>query len=116
MIRRLFVEKKAEYAAQAKGLREELERYLGVEPEGVRVLVRYDVENLSDETYAKAIATVDSDAQTALFKQCETILTEQAANVYLQDLADFVALNPAFEGYEFYPLYAMDFSKIRPAK
>ena len=32
MIRRLFVEKKAEYAAQAKGLREELERYLGVEP------------------------------------------------------------------------------------
>ena len=61
MIRRLFVEKKAEYAAQAKGLREELERYLGVEPEGVRVLVRYDVENLSDETYAKASGTVFSE-------------------------------------------------------
>ena len=58
MIRRIFVEKREEYAAQAKGLREELERYLGVEPEGVRVLVRYDIENLSDETYGKARGTV----------------------------------------------------------
>ena len=55
MIRRLFVEKKAEYAAQAKGLREELERYLGVEPEGVRVLVRYDVENLSGGVPARPV-------------------------------------------------------------
>ena len=61
MIRRLFVEKRNNYAAQAKGLREELERYLGIEPEDVRVLVRYDVENLSDETYAKAKGTVFSE-------------------------------------------------------
>ena len=61
MIRRLFVEKKAEYAAQAKGLREELERYLGVEPEGVRVLVRYDVENVSDATFRTALTTVFSE-------------------------------------------------------
>ncbi len=58
MIRRIYVEKKEAYAAGAKGLREELERYLGVEPEGVRMMVRYDIENLSDETYDKARGTV----------------------------------------------------------
>ena len=65
-----------------------------------------------DETYAKAIGTVDSDAQTALFKQCETILTEQAANVYLQDVADFVVMQKDVTGWRFYPLYVMDLSTL----
>ena len=65
-----------------------------------------------DETYAKAIATVDGDAQTALFKQCETILTEQAANVYLQDVADFVVMQKDVTGWRFYPLYVMDLSTL----
>ena len=26
-----------------------------------------------------------------------------------------LALNPEFTGYEFYPIYAVDFSKIKPA-
>ncbi|MBR7094169.1 MAG: hypothetical protein IKI48_05180, partial [Prevotella sp.] len=58
MIRRIFVEKKGDFAAQAKSLREEMEKYLGVEPKGVRMLMRYDIENLSDETYKKACGTV----------------------------------------------------------
>ena len=58
MIRRIFVEKKEAFAAQAKGLREEMEKYLNIEPKSVRVLVRYDIENLSDETYSKACGTV----------------------------------------------------------
>ena len=58
MIRRIFVEKKDAFAAQAKGLREEMEKYLNIEPKSVRVLVRYDIENLSDETYSKACGTV----------------------------------------------------------
>ena len=65
-----------------------------------------------DETYAKAIATVDNDEQTALFKQCETILTEQAANVYLQDVADFVVMQKDVTGWRFYPLYVMDLSTL----
>ena len=65
-----------------------------------------------DETYAKAIATVDGEAQTALFKQCETILTEQAANVYLQDVADFVVMQKDVTGWRFYPLYVMDLSTL----
>ncbi len=65
-----------------------------------------------DQTYAQAVATVDDAEQTALFKRCLEILSESAANVYTQDLADFVAINPKLEGFEFYPLYVMDMSKL----
>lgn len=68
-----------------------------------------------DETYAKAQSTFDDAQQTALYKRCLEILSEHAANVYTQDLADFVALNPAFEGFTFYPLYVIDMSKIHLA-
>ena len=65
-----------------------------------------------DETYAKALETVDDAEQTKLFKRCLEILSERAANVYTQDLADFVAINPDLEGFEFYPLYVIDMSKL----
>lgn len=65
-----------------------------------------------DETYAQAVSTVDEAEQTALFKQCETILTEQAANVYIQDVASFVAMQPDVGGYQFYPLYVMDLASM----
>ena len=44
------------------------------------------------------------------------MLTEQAANVYLQDLADFVAVNKNLTGYEFYPLYVMDLANVAYSK
>ena len=70
-----------------------------------------------DETYAKALATVDEAEQTALFKQCQTILTEQAANVYIQDAASFVAMQKDVGGYQFYPaLYIMDLSTMYRVK
>ena len=65
-----------------------------------------------DAVYAQAMATVDEDAQTALFKQCETILTEQAASVYIQDVASFVAMQKDVTGFVYYPLYVMDLSTI----
>ena len=47
-VRRIFVEKKPEFAVKAGELKEELEKYLGISHvKGVRVLIRYDVENLS---------------------------------------------------------------------
>lgn len=58
MIRRIFVEKKPEFAIVAKELKNEMAEYLGIASEGVRALVRYDVENISDETYEKAKVTV----------------------------------------------------------
>jgi len=56
--------------------------------------------------------TVDDAVQTAYYKECLQILTDEAANVYIQDLAELVALNKKYAGYEFYPLYVQDFSKL----
>ena len=60
MIRRIFVEKKADFAIKAKELKEEMSAYLGIEVDNVRVLMRYDIENLSDETFEKAKRTAFS--------------------------------------------------------
>ena len=65
-----------------------------------------------DEVYAQALVTVNDAEQTALFKRCLEILSEKAANVYTQDLADFVAVHPDLKGFEFYPLYVIDMSKL----
>lgn len=65
-----------------------------------------------DAAYAAAIAAVDAETQTAKFKECEGILTENAANVYIQDLADFVVTQTDIEGYRFYPLYVLDMSTV----
>ena len=68
-----------------------------------------------DAAIKKAQSSADEEEQVQAYKEAQKILSDTAANVYLQDLADFVALNPEFTGYEFYPIYAVDFSKIRPA-
>ena len=65
-----------------------------------------------DEAFRKAKASVDDEEKTAYYKECETILAEEAANVYIQDLPQFVALNKKFGGYEFYPLYVQDIAKL----
>ena len=58
-VRRVYVEKKPAFAVQAKDLRHELRKYLGVSGlTGVRVLIRYDVENISDDVFKKACKTV----------------------------------------------------------
>ena len=39
-------------------------------------------------------------------------MAETAANVYIQDLADLVAVRKGISGYQFYPLYAIDLSTV----
>ena len=54
-VRRVYVEKKSDFAVQAKDLKHEIRSYLGIKDvEDVRVLIRYDVENISDEVFEKA--------------------------------------------------------------
>ncbi|MDD6000536.1 MAG: phosphoribosylformylglycinamidine synthase [Lachnospiraceae bacterium] len=60
-VKRVYVEKKPEYAVKAKELFDELTEYLDLKIEKVRVLIRYDVENVSDDTYKKALKTVFSE-------------------------------------------------------
>ena len=58
-VKRVYVEKKPDYAVAAKALRHEIRRYLGImDVTGIRVLIRYDVENISDETFEKACSGV----------------------------------------------------------
>ncbi|SEF48718.1 phosphoribosylformylglycinamidine synthase [Lachnospira multipara] len=61
-VKRVFVEKKKDFAMNAKSLENEIIGYLGIKTvSNVRVLIRYDVENLSEETYKKALTTVFSE-------------------------------------------------------
>ena len=61
-VRRVYVEKKPDFAVQAKDLKHEIHSYLGIsEVTGVRVLIRYDVEHISDEVFEKACRTVFSE-------------------------------------------------------
>ena len=61
-VRRVYVEKKPAFAVKAKELKEEVKNYLGIKTiTNVRVLIRYDIENLSEETYKKALMTVFSE-------------------------------------------------------
>lgn len=66
-----------------------------------------------DAAFAKAISSVEDDEKTQYYKECEKILSDTAANVYIQDLPEFVALNKKYTGYEFYPLYVQDVAKLR---
>ncbi len=61
-VKRVFVEKKKPYAVKAKELHDEITGYLGIKTiTDVRELIRYDIENLSDETYEKSLTTVFSE-------------------------------------------------------
>jgi len=69
-----------------------------------------------DEILAKAISSVDDGEQTEYYRQLERILTETAANVYIQDMADLVAVRSGLEGLTFYPLYVLDVSTLSWSK
>ena len=61
-VRRVYAEKKPQFAVSAKGLKSENSGYLGIKgATNVRVLIRYDVENISDEIFEQACKTVFSE-------------------------------------------------------
>ena len=67
-VRRIYVEKKKPFAVQAKELKEEISSYLGISTvKDVRVLIRYDIENLSEETYEKSRGTIFSEPPVDVF-------------------------------------------------
>ncbi|WP_300800128.1 phosphoribosylformylglycinamidine synthase [uncultured Acetatifactor sp.] len=60
-VRRIYVEKKKAFAVKAKELQEDIGSFLGIGVEDVRVFIRYDVENISDEVFERACRTVFSE-------------------------------------------------------
>lgn len=73
--------------------------------------------NFSDEEYDakynEAQEYESLDEQAVIYQECEKILSDRAASVYLQDMVNLVALNKDYEGYEYYPLYIIDAAKIK---
>ena len=69
-----------------------------------------------DETFNRAILSTDDEEKTKYYKECQKILSEDAVNVYIQDLPEFVAINKKYTGYEFYPLYVQDIAKLKIAE
>ena len=54
-VKRVYVEKKPGFAVQAEELKHEVKSYLGIKDiQNIRVLIRYDVENISEDTFKKA--------------------------------------------------------------
>ena len=67
MVYRIYVEKKAELAHEAHTLFDELRQLVGIKGlEDVRVLNRYDVENIDGELFAKTVSTVFSEPQLVI--------------------------------------------------
>lgn len=60
-VRRVYVEKKEPFAVKARALHEEIRNYLGIQVDGVREFIRYDVENVSEEVFETACRTVFSE-------------------------------------------------------
>lgn len=65
-----------------------------------------------DKVYADALAATDETVQITCYKECQEILCQQAAAVYVQDPADLVGMRADLGGYTFYPIYVMDLSKV----
>ena len=64
MVYRIFVEKKPELAHEANGLLSELRNLVGITAlTGVRVINRYDVENIDEALFDKAVRTIFSEPQ-----------------------------------------------------
>ncbi len=64
MVYRIYVEKKAGLQNEANALASEIKTFLGIDSvEGVRILNRYDAENITEELFNYAVKTVFSEPQ-----------------------------------------------------
>lgn len=78
-VRRVYVEKKPEFAVSAKELRHEIKHYLGIQTvTAVRVLIRYDVENISDTTFEKACSGIFAEPPVDTLYQEIFPMTEES--------------------------------------
>ena len=74
-VRRIFAEKKEPYAVKAQELMEEMSSYLDIhDAKKVRVLIRYDVENLSDETYKRVRELFFRSRRSMIFMRAPSLM------------------------------------------
>ena len=65
-----------------------------------------------DALFQQAVTATDDAAQTAVYKDMQKMLTETAANLYIQDLCDLVVMRHDMTGLNFYPTFVMDLSTV----
>lgn len=65
-----------------------------------------------DKAYDKAVNTVNEDEKIANFNEAQKILSDEAASVYIEDIATLTIYSKEFAGNKDYPLYVTDFSAI----
>lgn len=65
-----------------------------------------------DTLFAEAVRETEDEEQVKKYRELQKILAEDAANVYIQDMASMVAVNDKFDGYVFYPAYVLDMAKM----
>ncbi len=83
-VRRIYVEKKQPFAVKAKELKEEISGFLGINGvTDVRVLIRYDVENISEDVFNKAVRTIFSEppVDDILFENLEVAAGDRVFSV-----------------------------------
>ncbi len=81
-VKRIYVEKKEPFAVRAEELKTELKSYLGMKGlQSVRVLIRYDIENISEETCKKALGTVFSEPPVDILME-EKFTTEEGDKIF----------------------------------
>lgn len=66
-----------------------------------------------DELYKKVYTAKTDEERVEIYKSLQENLADNAANIYIQDMAEFVALSDKYDGYVFYPMYVQDLAKIR---
>ena len=66
-----------------------------------------------DALFQKLYSTPTDEGRTEIYKELQKNLADNAANIYIQDMAEFVALSDKYDGYVFYPMYVQDFARIK---
>ena len=65
-----------------------------------------------DRLFALAKQATDENEKADYYKQCERIITDDAASAYIQSPAQLIAISPKLGGYTFYPVFVQDMSSI----
>lgn len=79
MVERVYSEKKESLAVEAKALKSDLESVLGIRSiKKVRIINRYDVENIAPELFSKVKTTVFSEPQTDILSDNMSFSGEKA--------------------------------------
>ena len=65
-----------------------------------------------DEAYAEALNATDEETQVSAFKAAQQILADECPGVFIEDIGSLTVYTKDFEGYNSYPLTAMDFTAV----